>query len=64
MLRFLGLLRKKANNHEIKQWMNMSTEERYIKDIKEKELTRKRKKNLLNKIRREYDTLKGSKVSN
>tara|TARA_Y100001968_G_C19102528_1_gene593249 strand:+ start:261 stop:509 length:249 start_codon:yes stop_codon:yes gene_type:complete len=52
------LTRKNKDFRDINNWMNMSLKERNLTDSLDKENTLKRKKNLLKKIRKEYDQIK------
>ena len=52
------LTRKNKDFRDINNWMNMSLKERNLTDSIDKENTLKRKKNLLKKIRKEYDQIK------
>ena len=44
----------KSNLKSISKWMNMSKEERKLIDIKSRDNTLKRKKSLIDNIRKEY----------
>ena len=48
------LIRKELNSSKMNDWMNMSSEDRFLYDIKQKRKTMQRKKILLQEIRKEY----------
>ena len=52
------LTRKNKDFRDINNWMNMSLKERNSTDSLDKENTLRRKKNLLKKIRKEYDQIR------
>ena len=52
---------KKYLNGKISQWMQMSREQRNANDVEEKLLRMKRKKVLIDEIRKEYKNLRTSK---
>ena len=54
----LILTRKNKDFIDINNWMNMSLNERNLTDSLDKKNSLRRKKNLLKKIRKEYDQIK------